>query len=89
MKPLSKKHSKLFRVVSTVIFSLLLFNTIALNYPQKGDPVSQILKTLEYIFFGATDVGASSSSSSSAPSDSTIICGIDPSQNPPPPPPPK
>ena len=87
MQTLAQKHSKLFRIVTTVVFSLLLFNTATLNYPIQDDPISQLLNTLEYLFFGTTS--AISSTASSAPSDSTMVTGIDPSYNPPPPPPPK
>ena len=86
MKTLHTKHSFFFRVVSTLVFLLVLLNTIAMAYQSQDDPISQILTTLENIFFGTT---STSSSSSGGGSQDSTITATDPSTNPPPPPPPK
>ncbi|HTK83332.1 MAG TPA: hypothetical protein VL633_13680 [Bacteroidota bacterium] len=89
-----RQGSRLFRVISTVVFSLLLFNTIALNYPKKEGPMRRVLNVFERIFLGkssgsSTTTRYSTTTTYSVTGDSASPCVVDPLQLPPPPPPPK
>ena len=87
MKHQPQKHSPLFRVTSTVVFALLLLNTVAMNYPESDDPLSRFLTFVQDILFGTST--STMSATTTVSSDSTMVNGVDPSSIPPPPPPPK
>jgi len=80
----NKKHTFLFRFVTTLVFSLLLLNNLAISYPKKQDFIARVFKTLYTIFFDSGE--RSYSLKSGSRTYTTLTCsGGDPTCPPPPP----
>ena len=85
----ARKHTTLFRAVSTFVFILLLITSVSNSYAEKDDLLTNVINQLNSLLFGSSQNSSSSSSSNGGETgDSTCVPGHDPSTDPPPPPPP-
>ena len=82
-----RTHTTLFRVVSTIVFILLLFTTFNNGYATEDNLITNIISQLNSIIFGNQSNSLTTTNQSSADSlDTTCSTGTDPNPDIPPPP---